>query len=389
MGYEFSTRAIHEGQPTDEGTGSITFPIYQTSTYGQSAPGVNKGYIYSRTGNPIRTALEANLASLEGGRFASAFASGMSAIDSAMKLLKAGDHVVTCRDLYGGAYRLFSKVYTKFGITFSFVDATKLDEIEKAFTPATKLLWLETPSNPLLQVTDIEAATKIGRKHGALVSVDNTFATPYLQTPLKLGVDLVVQSTTKYLNGHSDVIGGALITDNADLFEEIKYMQNAAGAIPGPQDCFLTLRGIKTLPVRMDRHCANARAIAALLEKHPKIDRVHYPGLESHPGHAVARKQMRDFGAMLSFELKADVAEAVKFTSNVNLWTLAESLGTVKSLLCHPPTMTHASVEPEVRRANGISDGLIRLSVGLEDVKDLVADLEQALEKVQPSVAVS
>lgn len=389
MAYEFSTRAIHAGQPNDEATGAINVPVYQTSTFGQEAPGVHKGYVYARTGNPSRAALEECLASLEeGGKYGLAFASGMAAINNVLNLLRAGDHVVTCQDLYGGAYRIFTKLYEKFGVRFTFVDATKLESIERAFTPQTKLLWLETPSNPLLRIIDLAGAARIAKARGALVVVDNTFASPYLQSPLKLGADIVLHSTTKYINGHSDVLGGALVTANPELHEQLKFYQNAVGAVPAPWDCYLTLRGVKTLAVRMDRHCAQARAIAEFLGRHPKVARTYFPGLPSHPGHDIARRQMRDFGAMVSFELKADVEEAKRFTSNVRLWTLAESLGGVKSLLCHPPTMTHASVEPEVRRQVGVADGLIRLSVGLEDVRDLIADLEQALEKVKTSAAV-
>jgi cystathionine gamma-lyase len=387
--FEFATRAIHAGQPTDEQTGAVTFPIYQTSTYGQETPGVNKGYVYARTGNPGRTALEECLASLEGAQFCYSASSGMAAINNILCLLQAGDHVVTCQDLYGGAYRMFTKLYAKFGVKFSFVDATNLDNIEKAFTPQTKMLWLETPSNPLLRIIDLAGAAKIGKKHNSIVVVDNTFASPYLQSPLKLGADIVMHSTTKYLNGHSDVLGGASITNDAALAEQLKFFQNAVGAVPAPMDCFLNLRGIKTLPVRMDRHCANARQIAEYFVKHPKIAKVYFPGLPTHPGHEIAKRQMRDFGAMVSIELKADIEETRKFTSYIELWTLAESLGGVKSLLCQPATMTHASVDPAMRRQVGINDGLIRLSVGLEDVRDLIRDLEQALDKVRTAVAVA
>jgi len=386
--YEFATRAIHSGQPTDEQTGAVTFPIYQTSTFGQETPGVNKGYVYARTGNPGRTALEQCLASLEDAQFCYSAASGMAAINNILCLLQSGDHVVTCQDLYGGAYRIFTKLYSKFGVKFSFVDATDLAAIEKAFTPQTKMLWLETPSNPLLRIVDLAAASAIGKKHKAIVVVDNTFASPYLQSPLKLGADIVMHSTTKYLNGHSDVLGGASITNDAALAEQLKFFQNCVGAVPAPMDCFLNLRGIKTLPVRMDRHCANARQIAEYFSKHPKIAKVYFPGLPSHPGHEIAKRQMKDFGAMVSIELKADIEETRKFTGNIQLWTLAESLGGVKSLLCQPATMTHASVDPAMRRQVGIQDGLIRLSVGLEDPKDLIKDLEQALDKVRTAVAV-
>ena len=379
MSYAFDTLAIHAGQPNDEGTGSVTFPIHQTSTYGQEAPGVNKGYCYSRTGNPTRSALEANLAALEGGRFGLAFASGLAAVNTVLNLLKSGDHVVAGRDLYGGSYRIFTKVYARLGIEFSFVDITRLAEVEAALRPNTRLLWLESPSNPLLEIVDLAASAAVARAHGVWTVVDNTFATPYLQQPLALGADIVLQSTTKYLAGHSDVIGGALITNDEALHADLKFHQNAVGAIPGPQDCFLVLRGTKTLAVRMERHCANARALAAFLEDHPRVERVYFPGLPSHPGHDIAVRQMRDFGGVISFELKGGGEEARAFASSVRLWTLAESLGSVKSLLCHPATMTHASVEPEVRRRNGISDGLIRLSAGIEDLRDLTYDLEEAL----------
>ncbi len=387
--YEFATRAIHSGQPTDEQTGAVTFPIYQTSTFGQETPGVNKGYVYARTGNPGRTALEQCLASLEDAQFCYSAASGMAAINNILCLLQSGDHVVTCQDLYGGAYRIFTKLYSKFGVKFSFVDATDLKAIEAAFTPQTKMLWLETPSNPLLRIVDLAAASKIGKAHKAIVVVDNTFASPYLQAPLKLGADIVMHSTTKYLNGHSDVLGGASITNDAALAEQLKFFQNCVGAVPAPMDCFLNLRGIKTLPIRMDRHCSNARQIAEYFAKHPKIAKVYFPGLPTHPGHEIAKRQMKDFGAMVSIELKADIEETKKFTSNIELWTLAESLGGVKSLLCQPATMTHASVDPAMRRQVGIQDGLIRLSVGLEDPKDLIKDLEQALDKVRTAVSVA
>jgi cystathionine gamma-lyase len=379
MSYKFDTLAIHAGQPNDDATGSVTFPIHQTSTFGQEEPGVNKGYCYSRTGNPTRSALEANLAALEGGRFGLAFASGLAAVNTVLNLLKSGDHVVAGKDIYGGSYRIFTKVYAKLGIEFSFVDITSIAEVEAALRPNTRLLWLESPSNPLLQVVDLAAATAVARAHGVWSVVDNTFATPYLQQPLALGADIVLQSTTKYLAGHSDVIGGGLITNDEALYADLKFHQNAVGAIPGPQDCFLVLRGIKTLSVRMDRHCSNARTLAEFLDEHPRVQRVYFPGLPAHPGHDVAARQMRDFGGVISFELKGGVEEARAFASSVRLWTLAESLGSVKSLLCHPATMTHASVEPEVRRRNGISDGLIRLSAGIEDVRDLRSDLEEAL----------
>jgi cystathionine beta-lyase/cystathionine gamma-synthase len=376
---QFPTTAIHSARGCDPQTGAVTTPIYQTSTYEQLEPGVHRGYGYSRTENPTRRALEESLASLEGGGHGLAFASGLAAASAALSLLSVGDHVVAGRDLYGGAYRLFTKVFARFGVSFTFVDATDVAAIRAAIRPATKLVWLETPSNPLLSITDVAAACAVARERGATSLVDNTFATPWLQRPLDLGADIVLHSTTKYLNGHADVIGGALVVRSQELFDRLRFLQNAVGAVPGPQDCFLVLRGIKTLDLRMDRHCANARAVAGFLIEHPKVAAVHWPGLPTHPGHAVAKRQMKDFGAVLSFELKADVAAAKAFTKRTKLFALAESLGSVRSLLCHPPTMTHASVEPEVRRKNGISDGLIRLSVGCEAAVDLVADLDQAL----------
>lgn len=386
MSHGFDTLAIHAGQPNDELTGAVVYPIYQTSTYGQSEPGVTKGYCYSRTDNPTRRALEENLAALEGGGFGVAFASGLAAASACLSRLRSGDHIVAGRDLYGGVYRLFTKVYAKFGLEFAFVDATDPAELAAALRPATKLVWLESPSNPLLRITDIAAAAAaLKGRPGLRLVVDNTFASPYLQRPLDLGADIVLHSTTKYLSGHSDVIGGALVTRDPDLAAELRFQQNAVGAVPGPQDCFLTLRGIKTLGVRMERHCANAVRVAEFLAGHPAVARVHFPGLPEHPGHAVAKRQQRLFGAIVSFELAAGVEEAKRFASRTRLFTLAESLGSVKSLLCHPPTMTHASVEPEVRRRNGISDGLIRLSVGIEDATDLVDDLAQALDAALPA----
>lgn len=379
--YEFATRAIHAGQPDDEGTGSVTTPIHQTSTYGQESPGVNKGYCYSRTGNPTRSALEANLAALEEAQYGLAFASGLAAINNVLNILRSGDHVVACRDLYGGSYRIFTKLYAKLGIDFTFVDPSRLEDIEAAFTDKTRLLWLETPSNPLLQIVDLAAAAALARRRGILTVVDNTFATPYLQRPLGLGADIVVHSTTKYLAGHNDVIGGAIVTDDAALHEELKFFQNAVGAVPGPQDCFLVLRGVKTLALRMERHCENAGRIADQLAKHAGVSRVYYPGLKSHQGHDIAARQMSGFGGIVSFELAGDGEAAVRFVSGVKLWTLAESLGSVKSLVCHPATMTHASVEPEVRKERGVLDSLVRLSVGIEDVRDLSKDLDQALAK--------
>ncbi len=381
MAYRFDTRAIHAGQPDDAATGAVTTPIHQTSTFRQSEPGVNKGYCYARTGNPTRSALEENLAALEGARHALAFSSGMAAIHAVLSLLRQGDHVVSTQDLYGGAWRIFTKVFARFGVEFTFVDTTIPANIEAAIRPNTKLLWLETPSNPLLHVTDSATCAAIIRGNRITTIVDNTFATPVLQQPLKLGADLVVHSTTKYINGHSDVLGGAVITNDDGLFEELKFLQNAIGAVPAPQDCFLILRGIKTLGLRMERHCSNAELVARYLIAHDRVRRVYYPGLVDQPSHAVARRQMSRFGAVVSFELDAGIEETRAFTRRLQLWTLAESLGSVKSLFCHPATMTHASVEPEVRRSVGIGDSLIRLSLGLEDVRDLIDDLEQALAR--------
>jgi cystathionine gamma-lyase len=381
MAYRFDTRAIHGGQDDDPTTGAVTTPIYQTSTFSQVEPGVNQGYCYARTGNPTRTALEENLAGLEDARYALAFASGMSAIHAVLALLSRGDHVVATRDLYGGAWRIFTKVFSRFGIEFTFIDTTSAADVESSFRPQTRLLWLETPSNPLLHVTDIARCAAIARARGVTTVVDNTFATPVLQQPLALGADLVVHSTTKYINGHSDVLGGAVITNDAGLHEQLRFLQNAIGAVPAPQDCYLILRGIKTLPLRMERHCSNAELLAQFLLAHPKVRRVHYPGCVDLPGHAVARKQMSRFGAIVAFELDASLEETRAFTRRPGLWTLAESLGGPKSLFCHPATMTHASVEPDVRRTVGIGDSLIRISAGLEDVRDLIEDLEQALER--------
>jgi cystathionine gamma-lyase len=388
MPYHFDTLAIHAGQPNERLTGAVTTPIYQTSTFAQSEPGGQPEFCYTRTGNPSRSALEANLAALEGARHGLAFASGMAAINNVLNLLKSGDHVVTCRDLYGGAYRIFTKLYQNYGIQFSFVDTTDLAAVRRAFRPETKLLWLETPSNPLLHVTDIAACAAIARSRNAWVLVDNTFATPCLQRPLELGADIVLHSTTKYINGHADVLGGAVLTNRDDLFERLKFFQNAVGAVPAPQDCFLILRGIKTLALRVQRHCENARRIAAFLAERNDIARVYYPGLPDHPNHAVAAQQMTDFGGIISFELADDIQVVRRLVRGLKLWTLAESLGGVKSLLCHPATMTHASVEADVRRARGIRDGLLRLSVGIEHVDDLIEDLRAGLDAAAPAAPV-
>ncbi|MDL5361170.1 cystathionine gamma-synthase [Halalkalicoccus sp. NIPERK01] len=374
------TRAIHAGQVPDEETGALMTPIHANSTYVQDAPGEHRGYEYSRTGNPTRTDLEANLASLEGGEFGRAFSSGMGAINTVCNLLESGDHVVTGEDVYGGTHRIFTQVYEDYDIEFTFVDMTDLDEIEAAFRENTELLWLETPTNPLMSIVDIEGASAIAHEHDALCAIDNTFATPYLQRPLELGADVVCHSLTKYLGGHSDVVAGALVTDDADLDERFGFYQNSVGATPGPFDCFLVLRGTKTLPVRMDRHCENARKIAGWLDDHADVDRVFYPGLESHPGHEIAAEQMDDFGGMLSFELNGTLEEASTLVSETEVFTLAESLGGVESLIEQPAPMTHAAIPREERVAAGLTDGLIRVSVGIENGEDLIADLEQAID---------
>lgn len=389
MGTGFHTRAIHAGQPDDPVTGAATFPIYQTTTYGQAEIGGEPDFCYTRTGNPSRSALERNLASLEEAGHALTFASGMSAINNVLNLLQAGDHVVACSDLYGGAYRIFTKLYARLGISFTFVDTSDPANLRAAVNDHTRLVWLETPSNPLLRITDIQACAEIAASAGAWTVVDNTFATPLLQRPLALGADIVVHSTTKYLNGHGDVLGGAVLTDSDELYEQLRFYQNTVGAVPSPQDCFLVLRGIKTLPLRVQRHCDSARQVAEFLVEHPVVRRVYYPGLATHPGHHIARRQARDFGGIVSFDLDDDIDAAKIFSRSCSLWTLAESLGTAKSLFCHPPTMTHAAVEPQVRRKNGIGDGLIRLSVGLEDTSDLIADLNGALGAVRRGASVA
>jgi cystathionine gamma-lyase len=377
----FATKAIHAGVEPDPATGAIMTPVYLTSTYAQSAPGQHKGYEYSRSDHPTRAVLERNLASLEGVEYGLAFASGLAAENAVLSLLQPGDHVVATRDLYGGTYRLFEQVWAKYGIEFTYADGDDLDALRRAFRPNTKLLWVETPSNPMLTIVDLLAVCELAHAHGARVVVDNTFATPYLQQPFEFGADIVVHSTTKYLGGHSDVVGGALCLRDRALYEQLKFYQNAAGAVPGPLDCFLVLRGIKTLALRMEKHCENARRIAEYLAQHPEVKQVRYPGLPTHPGHARARQQMRDFGGIVTMELHGGVERAMRFLSSTRLFTLAESLGGVESLMCHPATMTHASVPPEERARIGITDALIRLSVGVEDAEDLLEDLEQAIEK--------
>ncbi|MET0503298.1 MAG: cystathionine gamma-synthase [Candidatus Binatia bacterium] len=375
----FATRAIHAGQEPEPATGAITVPIFQTSTYAQTAPGVHKGYDYSRTDNPTRTALQTALASLEDAKYGLAFSSGMGAAATMMLLFKRGDHVISSRDVYGGTYRLFKRVLEDFGLTFSFVETSNLRTVERAVTRQTRLLWIESPTNPLLRIADIRAAAKIAHQHGALCLVDNTFASPYFQRPLNLGADLVLHSTTKYIAGHADVVGGAICLNNRALYQRLKYLQNAAGATPSPFDCFLTLRGIKTLALRMREHERNATQIAGFLNEQPRVRRVYYPGLSDHPGHDVAASQMDGFSGMVSFEVRDGLAEARRVLSRLRIFKIAESLGGVESLVELPAIMTHASIPKEERRKAGLDDGLVRLSVGIEDVEDLIGDLQQAL----------
>ena len=377
----FETRAIHGGQEPDPSTGAIMTPIFQTSTYVQSSPGVFKGYEYSRTSNPTRVALEGNLASIEGGRFARAFASGSAATSAILACLNPGDHVVCGDDVYGGSFRLMDKVYQRLGLEFTYVDQTDLAAVRAALRPNTKLCWIETPTNPTLKVVDIEAICGICNDADVASVVDNTFATPYLQTPLEMGATMVAHSTTKYLGGHSDVVGGAVITNDEEWMEAIQFILNSMGGNPGPQDCFLTMRGIKTLHVRMDRHCDNAERCAEFLVNHPLVSKTIYPGLTEHPQHAIAAKQMHRFGGMISFHVKGGLEGARRFLEAVEVFSLAESLGGVESLIEHPAIMTHASVPPEARQALGIHDDFIRLSVGIESGDDLIADLAQALDR--------
>jgi cystathionine gamma-lyase len=374
----FATRAIHAGQDPDPATGATVVPIYATSTYTQEAPGHHKGYEYSRSGNPTRTALEACLASLEGGECSLAFASGLAATTAVLAQLRPGDEVVAAADLYGGTYRLLERVFKPWGLRIRYTDDPSPQGFARLVSPATKMVWIETPTNPLLQILDIAALAEVARKAGALLAVDNTFASPYLQQPLALGADLVVHSTTKYLGGHSDVVGGAVV-GRKDLLEPIAFYQNAAGGVPGPFDAFLTLRGLKTLAVRMERHCSNARRLAEWLRGRPQVERVYYPGLPEHPGHDVAGRQMKDFGGMISIRLRGGGEAARRFLPRTRLFSLAESLGGVESLVCHPATMTHASIPADIRMARGVDDGLVRLSVGIEDADDLQEDLRQAL----------
>ncbi len=374
-----ATNLIHS-IPVDPLTGSISVPIYQTSTFVQEAPGVNKGYDYARSGNPTRATLEKVIAELEGGTTGAAFASGLAAIDAVVKLLKSGDEILAVDDIYGGAFRLFTHIYQKFGITINYVDTTDPGNVLDAITPNTKLIWLETPTNPTLKVSDIAAISKIAKQHNILLCVDSTFASPALQQPIKLGADIVVHSATKYLGGHSDLIAGLVVTATEELGAEIKFIQNASGGILSPHDSWLVIRGIETLHLRVQQHCINAQVVAEYLQLHPSVDKVYYPGLKTHHNHDIAAKQQTGFGGIVTFTLKEDTEEAAKnFVCSTNLFKLAESLGGVKSLLCHPATMTHKSIPVEKRQAAGVADSLVRLSVGLEDVKDLIEDIEQAL----------
>jgi cystathionine gamma-lyase len=375
----FATKAIHAGQAPDESTGAIMTPVYLTSTYAQEAPGKHKGYEYSRTANPTRAALEANLAALEEGRFGLAFASGMAAEATILQLLKAGDHVVCCQDLYGGTYRLMTRVVSRFNIETSFVDATRVEAVAQAIQPNTRLVWLESPSNPLLTVCDIAAIATLAHEKGIRVVVDNTFASPALQQPLKFGADIVVHSTTKYLGGHSDVVGGAIVTNDEALYQDLKFLQNAVGAVPGPLDCFLVLRGVKTLPLRMRQHCENAMALASHLAKHPDVVRIFYPGLPESPYHGLAKQQMSAFGGMISLELQGGPERNIRFASSTRIFALAESLGGVESLIGFPLVMTHAAIPAEQRQKAGLPEALVRLSVGIEDIEDLIEDIELAI----------
>ncbi len=377
------TNVLHAGIEPDPTTGAIMTPIFQTSTYVQAAPGDHKGYEYARTQNPTRDALQNNLAALEGMNFGLCFSTGMGAVDACIKLLNPGDEVVSTNDLYGGSYRIFTKIFANYGIIFKFVDMSDIQAVKEAITPKTKMVWVETPTNPLLRIIDIEAMCNLGHEVGATVVVDNTFSSPYLQNPSNFGADIVMHSATKYINGHSDVVMGVLCVNNQDLRDKLAFIQNSCGATPGPQDCFLVLRGIKTLHIRMQRHCENGRIVAEYLSNHPKVGEVYWPGFVTHKNHEVAKKQMRDFGGMISFTFKSDdIESALTFLKSTKVFSLAESLGGVESLVGHPATMTHASIPKVEREANGLKDSLIRLSVGIEHIDDIIADLDTALSKV-------
>jgi cystathionine beta-lyase len=377
---KFNTKTIHGGQITEKGYGAVMPPIYQTSTYSQSSPGKHQGYEYSRTHNPTRHALESSLASIENGQFGLAFGSGLAAIDAVLKLFKPGDEIISTNDLYGGSYRLFTKIFEKYGLKFHFTDMQNIANVEALINVKTQMIWIESPTNPMMSIVDIKALSKIAKANEILLAVDNTFATPFLQKPLDLGADIVMHSATKYLAGHSDVVLGALVTDNKKISDQLYFIQNASGAICGPMDSFLALRGIKTLHVRMARHCENAKKIAFFLESHTKIEKVFWPGFKSHPNHEIAKNQMTDFGAMISFTTKGNNYEqAIRVVENLKIFTLAESLGGVESLAGHPASMTHASIPKDQRELSGVIDSLIRLSVGIEDAEDLIEDLKQAI----------
>ena len=378
--YKFGTKAIHAGAEPDPTTGAIMTPIYQTSTFVQESPGKHKGYAYARGKNPTREALQKNIAALENGKHCLCFSSGMGAIDAVIKILRPGDEVITGDDLYGGSYRMFTKVFAPFGIKFHFIDMTNPENISAHITANTKLIWAETPTNPTMQIIDIAACAAIAKKHQILLAVDNTFASPFLQNPLDLGADIVMHSVTKYLGGHSDVVMGALVVNNDQIFEQLAFVHNSCGATPGPMDSFLVMRGIKTLHIRMERHCLNGRQVAQYLKTHPKIEKIYWPGFTDHPNHAVAKKQMRDFGGMISIVLKnASLEETFRIASSFKVFSLAESLGGVESLINHPATMTHASIPKTEREKAGVVDNLLRLSIGIEDITDLLEDLKQAL----------
>jgi cystathionine gamma-lyase/cystathionine beta-lyase len=378
--YKFGTKAIHAGAEPDPTTGAIMTPIYQTSTYVQESPGVNKGYGYARGKNPTREALQKNIAALENGKHCVCFSSGMGATDAVMKLLRPGDEVITGDDLYGGSYRMFTKIFANYGIKFHFINLTDASNISKYVNANTKLIWIETPTNPTMQIVDIEACSAIAKKHKLTLAVDNTFASPYLQNPLALGADIVMHSVTKYLGGHSDVVMGALVMNDDKLHEQLYFILNSCGANPGPMDSFLVMRGIKTLHIRMERHCYNGKKVAEYLKKHPKIEKIYWPGFTDHPNHDIAKKQMRDFGGMISIVLKnASLNDTFKIASSFKVFSLAESLGGVESLINHPATMTHASIPKEEREKAGVVDNLLRLSVGIEDIEDILEDLKQAL----------
>lgn len=380
---KFGTKTIHAGQEPDPTTGAIMTPIYQTSTYVQQSPGDHKGYEYSRTGNPTRNALQNNLAALENGKFGLCFGSGLAAVDCIIKLLKPGDEVISTNDLYGGTYRIFTKVFEKMGIKFHFTGMNKLENIESLINKNTKMIWAETPTNPMLNIVDIKSLSLISKQNELIFVVDNTFATPYLQRPLDLGADIVMHSLTKYMGGHSDVVMGAAICNNEKIAEELYFLQNSCGGVPGPQDAFLVLRGIKTLHVRMQRHCENGKVIAEFLKNHPKVNNVYWPGFKSHPNHDIAKRQMNNFGGMISFDLIGNkLKDAIKVVSSTHFFTLAESLGGVESLIGHPASMTHAAIPKVEREKTGVVDSLIRLSVGIEDIEDLLEDLDKALNKI-------